>query len=107
MNTIASWHTFLNCGLFVILVFIAGLYCILVTRNLMRVLIGLELLTKAVTLLLIAGGFAAGRTQLSQALVITLIVIEVIVIAVMAGVILSIYRSTGSLDASGVKNLKG
>ena len=91
----------------IIMLFIAGLYCILVTRNLMRVLIGIELLTKAVTLLLIAAGYAAGRTALSQAIVITLIVIEVVVMAVMAGVILSIYRHTGSLDASNLKDLKG
>jgi len=91
----------------IIMLFIAGLYCILVTRNLMRVVIGLELLTKAVTLLLIAAGYATGRMALAQALVITLIVIEVVVIAVMVGVILSIYRYTGSLDASNIKSLKG
>ena len=91
----------------IIMLFIAGLYCILVTRNLMRVLIGIELLMKAVTLLLIVAGYTAGRTALSQAIVITLIVIEVVVMAVMAGVILSIYRHTGSLDAGNLKNLKG
>ena len=103
----ANWQLFLNYGFFVIMLFIAGLYCILVTRNLMRVLIGLELLTKGVTLLLILVGYMTGRVALAQAVVITLIVIEVVVMAVMAGVILSIYRHTGSLDASGVKNLKG
>ena len=91
----------------IIILFVAGLYCILVTRNLMRVLIGLELLTKAVTLLLIVAGYATGRQALAQAIVITLIMIEVVVMAVMAGVILSIYRHTGSLDASNVKSLKG
>ena len=91
----------------IIILFIAGLYCILVTRNLMRVLIGLELLTKAVTLLLIVAGYVTGRLALAQSVVITLIVIEVVVMAVMAGVILSIYRHTGSLDASNVKSLKG
>lgn len=91
----------------IIMLFIAGLYCILVTRNLMRVLIGLELLTKAVTLLLIVAGYVTGRVALAQAIVITLIVIEVVVIAVMAGVILSIYRHAGSLDAQNVKTLKG
>jgi multisubunit Na+/H+ antiporter MnhC subunit len=90
-----------------VILFVAGLYCILVTRNLMRVLIGLELLTKAVTLLLIVAGYATGKTALAQAIVITLIMIEVVVIAVMAGVILSIYRHTGSLDARNIKSLKG
>ena len=91
----------------IIILFVAGLYCVLVTRNLMRVLIGLELLTKAVTLLLILAGYATGMQALAQAIVITLIMIEVVVIAVMAGVILSIYRHTGSINASSVKSLKG
>jgi multisubunit Na+/H+ antiporter MnhC subunit len=91
----------------IIILFVAGLYCVLVTRNLMRVLIGLELLTKAVTLLLILAGYATGTQALAQAIVITLIMIEVVVIAVMAGVILSIYRHTGSINASSVKSLKG
>jgi NADH-quinone oxidoreductase subunit K len=103
----ANWHILMNYGLFVVMLFIAGLYCILVTRNLVRVLIGIELLTKGVTLLLILAGYMTGRIALAQAVVITLIVIEVVVIAVMAGVILSIYRHTGSLDASNLKNLKG
>ena len=97
----------MNYGFFVVMLFIAGLYCILVTRNLMRVLIGLELLTKAVTLLLILGGYMTGKVALAQAIVITLIVIEVVVIAVMAGIIVSIYRHTGSLAADNVKSLKG
>ena len=104
---LATWQLFLTYGFFIIMLFIAGLYCILVTRNLVRVLIGLELLTKSVTLLLILGGYMTGKVALAQAIVITLIVIEVVVIAVMAGVILSIYRHTGSLDASNIKSLKG
>ena len=102
-----NWQLFLNYGFFIIMLFIAGLYCILVTRNLVRVLIGLELLTKGVTLLLILGGYMTGRTALAQCLVITLIVIEVVIMAVMAGIILSIYRHTGSLDASNLRSLKG
>ena len=104
---LANWQLFLTYSFFAIMLFIAGLYCILVTRNLMRVLIGLELLTKAVTLLLILGGYMTGRTALTQCLVITLIVIEVVVMATMAGIILSIYRHTGSLDASNLRSSKG
>lgn len=98
---------FLTFGFFVVMLFIAGLYCILVTRNLIRVLIGIELLTKSVTLLLVLVGRVTGRLALGQALVITLIVIEVVVIAVMAGIILSIYRRHDSIDTSVIRNLKG
>jgi multisubunit Na+/H+ antiporter MnhC subunit len=90
-----------------ILVFIIGIYCILVTANLIRALIGLELLTKAVTLFLILAGYVTGRTGLAQALVVTLIVIEVVVIAVAIGVILCVFRHNKTIDATLLRNIKG
>jgi len=102
-----AWGLFLRFDYFIILLFITGLYCIVVTKNLMRALIGLEILTKAVTLLLIAAGYATGHVAQAQAFVITLIVIEVVVIAVAAGVVLSVFNRTGSIDAKNLRNLKG
>jgi NADH-quinone oxidoreductase subunit K len=102
-----SWLLFLRFDYFIILLLITGLYCIIVTKNLMRTLIGLEILTKAVTLLLIVAGYATGHVAQAQAFVITLIVIEVVVIAVAAGVVLSVFNRTGSIDAKNLRNLKG
>ena len=90
-----------------ILVFIVGIYCILVTANLIRALIGLELLTKAVTLFLILAGYVTGRTGLAQALAVTLIVIEVVVIAVAIGIILCVFRHNKTIDATLLRNIKG
>jgi NADH:ubiquinone oxidoreductase subunit K len=91
-------------GIFVILIFIIGLYCILVTFNLIRALIGVELLIKAVTLLIVVAGHASHHQALAQALVITLIVIEVVVMTVAAGVILGVYQHQKDLK---LRNLKG
>lgn len=93
--------------IFIILLFVTGIYCILVTRNFIRVLIGLEILTKAVTLLIVLAGFATGHVALAQAYAVTLIVIEVVVIAVAAGIVLSIFRVNNSLDVTNLRNLKG
>jgi len=101
------WRSFSTYGFFIIMLFIAGTFCILKTRSLMRALIGLELLMKAVTLLLIVAGYVTGNVAFAQVLVITLIIIEVVVIAIMAGVILSAYRHTGSLDVRDLRDLKG
>jgi NADH:ubiquinone oxidoreductase subunit K len=92
---------------FASMVFVAAVYCILTTRNLIRILIGVELLTKAVTLLIIVGGFFSVRPALAQSLVIALIVVEVVVIAVAAGLVIGIYRHNDSLDVRNIKNLKG
>ncbi|MFA4984699.1 MAG: NADH-quinone oxidoreductase subunit K [Candidatus Omnitrophota bacterium] len=92
---------------FIAMLAFAGFYCILVTRNLIRALIGLEILNKAVTLLFIVVGYITGRQALVQALVITTIVIEVVIIVVAGGVIMSVYRNDESLDARNLRNLKG
>ena len=89
------------------LLFVMGLYCLLVTFNLVRVLIGLELLIKAATLLIILAGYLSGRTGLAQAIVITMIVIEVVVIVVAGGVVLQAFARHGSLNVKNLRNLKG
>ena len=92
---------------FIIMLFVVGLYCLLVTRNLVKALIGLEILTKAVTLLFVIVGYITHHEALAQAFVITMIVIEVVVIVVAGGVILSVYRHDESLDARNLRKLKG
>jgi len=99
---------FLSLGVVVAgLVAVAAAYCLLVSRNLIRILIALELLTKAVTLLLAIGGYYSGQVALAQSFIITLIVIEVVVIAVAAGIVIGAYRHNGNLDVRSLQNLKG
>lgn len=104
-SNISDFFWFFN--IFILLTFVIGFYCILATRNLIRVLIGLELLTKAVTLLIILAGYITGKTALAQTLAITLIVIEVVVMAVAAGIIIGVFNKNNSLDVKGIRNLKG
>ena len=89
------------------LVIIAGFYYLLVTLNLIRALIGLELLTKAVTLFIILAGYVTGRTGLAQALAITLIIIEVVVVVVAVGVVLCVFKHSDSIDVRTIRNIKG
>jgi multisubunit Na+/H+ antiporter MnhC subunit len=93
--------------IFIIMLFVVGFYCILITRNLIKALIGLEILNKGITLLFIIVGYITHHEALVQALVITMIVIEVVVIVVAGGVILSVYRHEESLDARSLRKLKG
>jgi NADH-quinone oxidoreductase subunit K len=92
---------------FFALLLIDGLWCMLATRNLVRVLIGIEILMKSVTFFLIVAGYLSGRMALAQALVITVIVIEVVVVVVMAGVILGFFRKRDSLDVRNTRDMKG
>jgi len=105
--TLATQNPFWPYFIISVLLILTGVYCITVTRNLVRVLIGMELMTKGVTLILAASGYLTGNTGLSQALIVTLIVVEVVVISVAAGVVIGHFRTTGSLDTRSMNSLRG
>ncbi|MBI4982844.1 MAG: NADH-quinone oxidoreductase subunit K [Candidatus Omnitrophica bacterium] len=94
-------------GIFIVMLFSIGLYCILATFNLIRALIGVEILIKAVTLLIIVAGFLSGHTALTQSLVITMIVIEAVVMTIAVGIVLGIHKQNKSLDVRKIRSLKG
>ena len=100
-------HLLWAAGIFVVMLLFIGFYCILVTRNLIRILIGLEVLAKAITLGIVAVGYVTGNMALSQSLAITVIIIEVFVVAVAAGIVINIYRHHESLSTKNIENLKG
>jgi len=102
-----SWNLFLMFGFFVVILLAAGLYCILITRNLLRAVIGIELLVKAATLLLIIIGYVTGKTALTQSFVITIIVIEVVLAAIAGGIALRVYRHNNTLDTHLLRRLRG
>ncbi len=70
-------------------------------------MIALELMIKGVTLFLILAGRVTGRQDLAQALVITLIVIEVVIMVVAGGLVLGVFRNTRSVGSRQIRNLKG
>ncbi len=92
---------------FAAMLFVAGVYCVLATFNLIRALIGIEVLIKAVTLLIIAVGHVTAHEALAQSLVITLIVIEVVVITISVAVVVGIHSYNKSLDVRKIRNMKG
>lgn len=94
-------------GIFIILLFITGFYCILASFNMVRAVLGLEILIKAATLFIILAGYITGRQALAQAIVITLIVIEIVVMVVAGGVILWAFRHNNNIDPRQLSNLKG
>lgn len=92
---------------FITLVFFAGMYCMLVSRSLIRQLIGLEIMSKSCLLGLISIGDITGNIALAQALIITMIVIEVVVVGAGLALLVKNYRLTGSVDVWSLNNLKG
>jgi multicomponent Na+:H+ antiporter subunit C len=84
-----------------------GLYALLTKRNLIKLFIAIEIVSKGVILALLSTGAVKGNVLLAQALVITVIVIEVSIVATALALIINIYRHTKSLDVRQVAKLKG
>ncbi|MDD5156161.1 MAG: NADH-quinone oxidoreductase subunit K [Candidatus Omnitrophica bacterium] len=93
--------------IFIALLFICGFYCILMSFNIVRILIGVEILIKAATLLIILAGYVCGRTALAQAIVITLVVIEIVFMVVAGGIALWAFRHNRTIDPRKLSTLKG
>lgn len=94
-------------GSFTVLLLIAGFYCLVVTRSFLRAVIAIELLIKAVTLFFIAVGYITGKPALTQALVITIIVVEVVIVVIAGGIAISVFRKNDSLDITLLNKMKG
>jgi NADH:ubiquinone oxidoreductase subunit K len=84
-----------------------GLYGIIVTRNLMRILMSVEILTKAVTLLMIGVGYETGKMGTAQSFVISIIVIEVMLLVIATGILYGVFKTGGSIMTTNLNNLKG
>jgi multisubunit Na+/H+ antiporter MnhC subunit len=84
-----------------------GVYCLLSMRNLIKLFIGIEVISKGVSLVLLATGFARGNVLLAQSLVITFIVVEVSLVATALAIIINITRHTKSLDVRKLTKLRG
>lgn len=91
----------------IVLLLIIGVYCLIATNNLVRALIGVEVMIKAATLLIIFVGHMTGNMATAQSLVITMIVIEVVVMIVGGGIIMNIFKTSGSVTMAEISKMKG
>ncbi len=90
----------------VIGLFGVGLYCLLVTRNLIRVVVGLQIMVKGVMLALVFVGQMKGQPSLGQSMALTVIVADTIVAVIGLALAVQVKRSIGSLDIADISKLK-
>lgn len=84
-----------------------GFYGLLVCRNLIKVVIALQILVKAALLALALAGKASGQINLAQSLVITVIVADTIVAVIGMALAVQVRRLLGTLDVGALANLRG
>jgi NADH-quinone oxidoreductase subunit K len=85
----------------------AGFYGLLVSRNLIKIVIALQILVKAALLGLIAAGNVSGQINLGQSLAITVIVADTVVAVVGIALGVQIRRHLGTLDVRDLSHLRG
>ncbi|MBN1201093.1 MAG: NADH-quinone oxidoreductase subunit K [Anaerolineae bacterium] len=84
-----------------------GLYGLLFTRNLIKVVVALQILVKGVLVAMTAAGEASGQLNLSQTLIMTVIVADTIVAVVGLAFAVQVKRLFGTLDLQALSNLRG
>ncbi len=105
-----------------LIIFSIGLYCILVKRNLIKIIIGLIIIEYSINLIFILFGYRfAGRAPilaadqtvknmvdpLPQALILTAIVIGLATTALLIAIAMRIYDKYKTFDITEIRRLKG
>jgi multisubunit Na+/H+ antiporter MnhC subunit len=82
--------------------FAVGLMCLIARANLVKMVIGLEILGKGVSLVFVTAGYLNGNVGVSQAVVFTLIIIEAVVAGVALALVILAKRTWGTLDIASI-----
>jgi LPXTG-motif cell wall-anchored protein len=85
--------------------FATGLFSLIARCNLIKMVMGLELLGKGVSLLFILGGYLSGNTGESQAVVFTLIAIEAVVAGLALALVILARRVWKTFDIAAISRL--
>ncbi|MBZ0281601.1 MAG: NADH-quinone oxidoreductase subunit K [Anaerolineae bacterium] len=83
-----------------------GLYGLLIVRNLIKLVIALQILAKATALALVVAGQMSGQMNLGQSLALTVIVADTIVAVVGLALAVQVRQHFGTLDIKQLSRLK-
>lgn len=98
-------QTYLLLGL---VLFGLGLYCVLARRNLIGVLIGVELMMNAASLNFMAfNRFIVSDPSTGQVIVLIIIGLAAAEVAIFLSIILNVYRMRRAIDVEELKELRG
>lgn len=90
-----------------VILFILGWICLISQKNAFKQVIGLKIMLQSVTLTLVLAGWYHNNLNLVQAMVISALVVEVIVIALALAMIVSIYRDAPNGNIDLLRKLRG
>ena len=88
--------------LFAAILLFLGLWCIISKKNLIKIIMGIEIMAKGALLSFIASGGGS-----IQSVVIIVIAIDAIIAAVALSIVVNAWRHNKSLDINDLKRLRG
>jgi len=91
----------------VVVLLIVGFYGLLITRNLIKIVLVLQILVKAVVIALVLAGKSSGNLGLGQSLAATVIVADTVVAVVALALAVQVRRRVGTLDLAKISSLRG
>ena len=104
MSGISIW----TLGLVAVFALVAiGLYGLLIVRNLIKIVVALQIFAKGTILVMVVAGGAQGQPAIGSSLAITVIVADTVVTVVALALAMQVKRLHGTLDARVISNLKG
>jgi NADH:ubiquinone oxidoreductase subunit K len=93
--------------LLTIVLFLVGLICLLISRNLIKQVIGLKIMLQGATMGLLHAGKLSGDLAFAQTMVISALIVETAVFAIALALIINAFRHYASGDVRSLNRLKG
>jgi NADH:ubiquinone oxidoreductase subunit K len=84
-----------------------GFYGLLVIRNLIKIVIAVQIMVKGAMLAFVAAGGISGQPELGQSLALTVIVADTIVFIIGLALAIRIQQQMGTLDIDEIVHLEG
>jgi NADH:ubiquinone oxidoreductase subunit K len=84
-----------------------GLYGLLRLRNLIQIIVAVQILAKAAVLALVTAGKASGQLNLGQSLAVTVIVADTVIAVIGLALAVQVQRRLGTLDVKALSSLRG
>lgn len=83
-----------------------GLYGLLMSRNLIKLIIVLQVLVKTAVLALVVAGYATGQVNLGQSLAVTVLAADTVVAVIGLALAVQVRRQLGTLDVTQLAELR-
>ncbi|MFN8447626.1 MAG: NADH-quinone oxidoreductase subunit K [Anaerolineae bacterium] len=84
-----------------------ALYGLLILRNLLKIVVALQLLGKAAALALVMAGSISGQLSLGQSLAVTVIVVDTMTAVIALALAVKVRQRCGVLDVRALSTLRG